>query len=163
MAMRNIVKEGDSVLAKKCHPVVKFDERLSILIDDMKETLENANGVGLAAPQVGVLRRVVVINIPEMNVDVELVNPEIIEQSGNQEEVEGCLSCPNEWGVTKRPMKVTVKAYDRKGEEFTINGEGLLARCLCHELDHLDGTLYPDVADRMLSDEEYEEYMESDD
>lgn len=154
MAMRNIVKEGDNVLAKKCHPVVKFDERLSILIDDMKETLENANGVGLAAPQVGVLRRVVVINIPEIDVDIELVNPEIIEQSGNQEEMEGCLSCPNEWGITKRPMKVTVKAYDRKGEEFTISGEGLLARCLCHELDHLDGVLFKERTIRMVDESE---------
>ncbi len=154
MATRNIVTEGDSVLAKKCHQIVKFDDRLAMLIDDMKETLEEANGVGLAAPQVGVLRRVVVINIPELDVDLELVNPEIIEQSGVQEEMEGCLSCPNEWGITSRPMFVTVKAYDRNGEEFTVKGEGLLARCLCHELDHLDGVLFKERTIRMLDESE---------
>ncbi len=154
MAIRNIVTEGDSVLAKKCHQVVKFDDRLAMLIDDMKETLEQANGVGLAAPQVGILRRVVVINIPELDVDLELVNPEIIEQSGVQEEMEGCLSCPNEWGITNRPMFVTVKAYDRNGEEFTVEGEGLLARCLCHELDHLDGVLFKERTIRMLDESE---------
>ena len=152
MAIRNIVTEGDNVLAKKCHQIVKFDDRLAMLIDDMKETLEEANGVGLAAPQVGVLRRVVVINIPELDVDLELVNPEIIEQSGVQEEMEGCLSCPNEWGITSRPMFVTVKAYDRNGEEFTVEGEGLLARCLCHELDHLDGVLFKERTIRMLDE-----------
>ncbi|MEE0264166.1 MAG: peptide deformylase [Acutalibacteraceae bacterium] len=155
MAIRNIVTEGDSVLAKKCHQIVKFDDRLAMLIDDMKETLEQANGVGLAAPQVGVLRRVVVINIPELDVELELVNPEIIEQSGVQEEMEGCLSCPNEWGITSRPMFVTVKAYDRNGEEFTVKGEGLLARCLCHELDHLDGVLFKERTIRMLDESDF--------
>lgn len=154
MAIRNIVKEGDAVLGKKCHYVTKFDDRLSMLIDDMKETLAQANGVGLAAPQVGVLRRVVVINIPEENVELELVNPEIIQQSGNQEEVEGCLSCPNEWGITKRPMFVTVKAFDRNGKEFTVKGEGLVARCFCHELDHLDGVLFKERTIKMIDPSE---------
>ncbi|MEE1057080.1 MAG: peptide deformylase [Acutalibacteraceae bacterium] len=154
MAIRNIVKEGDDVLKKKCHYVTKFDDRLAMLIDDMKETLAQANGVGLAAPQVGVLRRVVVISIPEENVELELVNPEIIQQSGNQEEVEGCLSCPNQWGVTKRPMFVTVKAFDRNGKEFTVKGEGLVARCFCHELDHLDGILFKERTIKMIDPSE---------
>lgn len=154
MAIRNIVKEGDDVLNKKCHYVTKFDDRLAMLIDDMKETLAQANGVGLAAPQVGVLRRVVVISIPEEDVELELVNPEIIQQSGNQEEVEGCLSCPNQWGVTKRPMFVTVKAFDRNGKEFTVKGEGLVARCFCHELDHLDGVLFKERTIKMIDPSE---------
>lgn len=154
MAIRNIVKEGDSILTKKCHYVTKFDDRLATLIDDMKETLEKAGGVGLAGPQVGVLRRVVIVSIPEMEAEYEFVNPEIIEQSGNQEEVEGCLSCPNEWGVTKRPMFVTVKAFDRNGNEFTVKGEGLVARCFCHELDHLDGVLFKQRTIRMLDPSE---------
>ena len=154
MAIRNIVKEGDDVLNKKCHYVTKFDDRLAMLIDDMKETLAQANGVGLAAPQVGILRRVVVINIPEEDVELELVNPEIIQQSGNQEEVEGCLSCPNQWGVTKRPMFVTVKAFDRNGKEFTVKGEGLVARCFCHELDHLDGILFKERTIKMIDPSE---------
>lgn len=151
MAIRNIVKEGDSVLHKKCHYVTKFDDRLAMLIDDMKETLTQAGGVGLAAPQVGVIRRVVVVDIPEIEASYELVNPEIIEQSGNQEETEGCLSCPNEWGVTRRPMFVTVKAFDRNGKEFTVKGEGLLARCFCHEIDHLDGILFKERTIKMVN------------
>lgn len=154
MAIRNIVKEGDSVLSKKCHYVTKFDDRLAMLIDDMKETLAQANGVGLAAPQVGVLRRVVIINIPEEDVELELINPEIIQQSGSQEEVEGCLSCPNQWGITKRPMFVKVKAFDRNGKEFTVKGEGLVARCFCHELDHLDGVIFKERTIKMIDPSE---------
>ncbi len=157
MAIRNIVKEGDKVLTKKCHPVTKFDERLSILIDDMKETLALANGIGLAAPQVGVLRRVVVISIPEKEIDLELVNPEIIEQDGLQEEMEGCLSCPHQWGIVQRPMTVTVKAFDRYGKEFTVKGEELLARCLCHEIDHLDGILFNTKVIRVIPASEVED------
>ena len=157
MAIRNIVKEGDKVLTKKCHPVTKFDERLSILIDDMKETLALANGIGLAAPQVGVLRRVVVISIPEKEIDLELVNPEIIEQDGLQEEMEGCLSCPHQWGIVQRPMTVTVKAFDRYGKEFTVTGKELLARCLCHELDHLDGILFNTKVIRVIPASEVED------
>lgn len=154
MATRNIVTEGDSILTKKCHYVTKFDQRLATLIDDMKETLAKANGVGLAAPQVGVLRRVVVISIPEQEVDLELVNPEIIEQSGQQDGIEGCLSCPNQWGMVKRPLKVTAKALDRNGKEFTVTGEGLLARCICHELDHLEGIIFKTRAERMVDPSE---------
>ena len=157
MAIRNIVKEGDSVLTKKCHTVTKFDQRLSILIDDMKDTLAQANGIGLAGPQVGVLRCVVVISIPEQEIDLELVNPEIIEQSGLQEEMEGCLSCPHQWGIVQRPMEVTVKAFDRYGKEFTVKGEGLLARCLCHELDHLDGILFNTKVIRVIPASEVED------
>ena len=142
MALREIVKEGDDVLTKKCRKVEKFDSRLEMIIDDMIETLHQANGVGLAAPQVGILRRVVVIEVdPEQGV-IELVNPEIIETSGKQVGLEGCLSLPGKWGIASRPLRVTVKAQNRKGEEFTISGEHLLARAFCHEIDHLDGILF---------------------
>ncbi|MCI7085304.1 MAG: peptide deformylase [bacterium] len=159
MAIRQIVKEGDDVLTKKCREVVKFDDRLAMILDDMTETLHLANGVGLAAPQVGILRRIVVVDVGEG--PIELVNPVIIEQSGEQEGLEGCLSCPGEWGITKRPMNVTVKAFDRKGKEFTVSGEGLLAKAFCHELDHLEGVLYKQIAIRMVSPEELEEIEEN--
>ncbi|MGN0454266.1 MAG: peptide deformylase [Ruminococcus sp.] len=159
MAIRQIVKEGDDVLTKKCREVVKFDDRLAMILDDMTETLHLANGVGLAAPQVGILRRIVVVDVGEG--PIELVNPVIIEQSGEQEGLEGCLSCPGEWGITKRPMNVTVKAFDRKGKEFTVSGEGLLAKAFCHELDHLEGILYKQIAIRMVSPEELEEIEEN--
>ena len=158
MALREIVKEGDDVLTKKCRKVEKFDSRLEMIIDDMIETLHQANGVGLAAPQVGILRRVVVIEVdPEQGV-IELVNPEIIETSGKQVGLEGRLSLPGKWGIASRPLRVTVKAQNRKGEEFTISGEHLLARAFCHEIDHLDGILYNTVADRMLTPQEIELY-----
>ena len=158
MALREIVKEGDDVLTKKCRKVEKFDSRLEMIIDDMIETLHQANGVGLAAPQVGILRRVVVIEVdPEQGV-IELVNPEIIETSGKQVGLEGCLSLPGKWGIASRPLRVTVEAQNRKGEEFTISGEHLLARAFCHEIDHLDGILYNTVADRMLTPQEIELY-----
>lgn len=155
MAIRQIVKEGDDILTKKCRTVEKFDARLAMLIDDMIETLHTAQGVGLAAPQVGILRRVVVIDVGEG--PIELVNPVIIESSGEQEGLEGCLSLPGQWGITKRPMHVTVKAQDRNGKEFTVSGEELLAKAFCHELDHLDGILYKQIAIRMVSPEELEE------
>lgn len=154
MAIRQIVKEGDDVLTKKCREVVKFDDRLFTLLDDMKETLELAQGVGLAAPQVGILRRVVIIDVGEG--PIELINPVIIDKSGVQEGLEGCLSCPGEWGITKRPMNVTVKAQDRHGKEFTMSGEGLLAKAFCHELDHLDGIIYKQIAIRMVRPDELE-------
>lgn len=154
MALRNIVKKGDPVLEKKCRVVEKFDDRLTVLIDDMIETLHDSGGVGLAAPQVGILKRVVVIDIGEGV--IELVNPQIIKQSGEQREIEGCLSCPDEWGITKRPMNVTVKAQDRNGKEFTVSGSGLLAKAFCHELDHLDGILFLSKIIRRVSPEELE-------
>lgn len=140
MAIRNIVKEGDEILSKVCRPVEKFDEKLAVLLDDMAETLKKADGCGLAAPQVGVLRRVCIVDVGEGV--IELINPQIVGQSGVQEGMEGCLSCPGDWGITRRPKKVKVTAQDRNGKEFTIRGEDLLARALCHEIDHLDGILF---------------------
>lgn len=140
MALRNIVKLGDPVLNKNSRVVEKFDERLAVLIDDMIETLYKENGVGLAAVQVGVLRRVVVIDVGEGV--MELVNPEITFTEGEQREQEGCLSLPGKWGTTVRPMKVQVKAQDRSGKWQVFTGEGLKARAFCHELDHLDGILF---------------------
>lgn len=155
MAIRQIVKEGDPVLTKKCRPVEKFDDRLAQLIDDMAETLHLANGVGLAAPQVGILRRVVIIDVGEGV--IELINPKIIAFSGEQESLEGCLSCPGEWGITRRPDYVKVKAQDRNGKEFTVDGKELLAKAFCHEIDHLDGIIYKQKAIRMLTPQEIEE------
>lgn len=140
MALRNVVKVGDPVLTKKCRTVEKFDERLSVLIDDMFETMYAANGVGLAAPQVGLLKRVVVIDVGDG--PIELVNPEITMQEGEQREQEGCLSLPGKYGTTVRPKKVQVKAQDRQGKWHVYTGEDLKARCFCHELDHLDGIMF---------------------
>ena len=156
MAILNILKDGDETLRRHCRPVEKITPRITRLLDDMKATLHKANGVGLAAPQVGVLRRVCIVEC-EPGELIELINPEIIEMSGEQEEVEGCLSVPGRWGITKRPAKVTVRALDRKGNSFTVNGEGLLARALCHEIDHLDGVIFYDKCVRMLSPDEIEE------
>lgn len=144
MAMREIIKFGDEVLRKKCRPVTNFDERLASLLDDLAETLEKSEGVGLAAPQIGILRRVAVVNIRDKRGTIELVNPEIVEEKGLQVGNEGCLSAPNEWCEVERPNRVLVKAFDRYGKEFTISGTELLARALCHEIDHLDGILFTD-------------------
>jgi len=162
MALRNILTVGDPTLNKKCRPYTEFGPRLHELLDDMKETLFLADGVGLAAPQVGILRRAVVVietNHPEEEEDMvlELVNPEIIASEGTQTGTEGCLSLPDECGIVTRPMVVTVRAQDRNGNFFEYTGEGLTARCFCHELDHLDGILYPERADRMLTAEELQE------
>ena len=140
MAVRNIVKMGDPMLNKVSRPVEKFDEKLHILLDDMAETMRLADGCGLAAVQVGILRRVCIVDAGDGL--VELINPKIVGQSGKQEECEGCLSCPNTWGVTSRPMSVIVEAYDRNGNKFRIKGEDLKARAFCHEIDHLDGVLF---------------------
>ncbi|MBQ6265118.1 MAG: peptide deformylase [Clostridia bacterium] len=140
MALRNIVKVGDPILAKKSRPVEKFDDRLHTLLDDMKQTMYSANGVGLAAVQVGVLRRIVVIDCGDGY--LELINPEITERSGRQLEEEGCLSLPGESGVTLRPETVRLKAQDRNGKWHVYKAEGLKARCFCHETDHLDGVLF---------------------
>ena len=159
MALRNIVTVGDSVLTKVSRPVTKFDRRLHQLLDDMTETLEDAGGVGLAAPQVGILRRVVVVDTGEDGI-LELVNPEIIAQSGEQTGLEGCLSVPGEYGIVTRPNEVTVRAQDRDGNWFEAEGEGLIARCFCHELAHLEGQLYTAVAERMLTQEELQAMTE---
>ena len=153
MALRKILTQGDPALAKTCRPVEKFDRKLHDLLDDMKETLANAGGVGLAAPQVGILRRVVVVVDAEENM-VELVNPEIIGQSGEQDGWEGCLSVPGKYGWVRRPDFVTVRAQDREGNAFEVSGEELVARCFCHELEHLDGHLFVERADRLYSPEE---------
>ena len=142
MALREVVQIGDEILRKKSKPVTVFDKKLEDLIDDMWQTMYANNGMGLASVQVGVLKRVVVMNVNEMK--LELVNPEIISFSGSDIEQEGCLSCGKIKGDVKRPMTVTVKAQDRYGYEFTITGEKYLARCLCHEIDHLDGILFVD-------------------
>ena len=154
MALRLIVKEGDSILEKPCRKVEVFDEKIHRLLDDMADTMYAANGVGLAAIQVGVLRRVVVIDTDDEL--IELINPEIIETSGIQEDREGCLSCPNKWGIVKRPQKVKLRALDRFGKSQIYTATGLTARCFCHECDHLDGILFLDKVERMLSPEELE-------
>ena len=139
MALRNIVKVGDDILKKKCREVTVFDDKLWVLLDDMLETMREANGVGLAAPQVGILRRVVVIDVGDGL--IELINPVITSMRGKQREVEGCLSAPGQWGFVTRPAKVKVTALNRYGKEFKIEGTELLARALCHEIDHLNGTV----------------------
>lgn len=167
MAIRNILTVGEPTLNKVCRPYTEFGPRLHALLDDMRETLIKADGVGLAAPQVGVLRRAVLVietNHAEDEDDsfLELINPEIIASEGEQTGEEGCLSLPGECGIVTRPMVVTVRAQDRNGNSFEYTGEGLTARCFCHELDHLDGVLYPQRADRMLTEEELMEYAEED-
>ena len=161
MARRNILTKEDPALYKKCRPVTEFNPRLHQLLDDMKETLSQENGVGLAAPQVGVLRRVVIVletNVPEGEEEymIELVNPEISESSGEQFGAEGCLSVPEEYGLVRRPMHVKVRAQDRNGESFEVEGEGLTARCFCHEIDHLEGIIFTSKCERMLTKEELE-------
>ena len=153
MAIRNIVTIDDPVLRKKSRPVVNFDEKLWTLLDDMKETLKKADGAGLAAVQVGILRRAVIVDVGDGK-PLELINPEIVETSGEQEGQEGCLSLPGEWGVVRRPEFVRVRAQNRKGQWCMYKGEGLKARCFCHEIDHLDGIVFTDRAKRMLTDEE---------
>ena len=157
MALRKIVLQGDEILTKVCRPVTRFDERLHELLDDMKETLVQANGVGLAAPQVGILRRVVVVMTDEEEI-LELINPEILYTEGEQTGPEGCLSVPGKTGMVTRPYFVRVKAQDRSGEWFEAEGEELIARCFCHELEHLDGHLYTEHIDHFLTDEELMAY-----
>ncbi len=161
MAIMNIVKDGDEVLRKNSRPVTEITPRIIRLLDDMIDTLHDSGGVGLAAPQVGVLRRIALVEV-EPGELIELINPVIISKKGKQEELEGCLSVPGKWGITKRPRQVTVKALDRNGEEFSVTGEDLLARALCHEIDHLDGTLFYDKAIHMLTKEELAELQEED-
>ena len=152
--IRKIVKLGDDVLRKQSKPMQKFDLRLWLLLRDMADTLYKADGVGLAAPQVGILRRVVVVDTGDGL--VELINPEIIAREGEQAGAEGCLSLPGRQGYVVRPQKVTVRALDRKGKPFEITAEGLKARAFCHEIDHLDGVLYIDVMDHEIFDEDKE-------
>lgn len=159
MAYRKVLLFGDETLKKHCRTVTDFNDRLAQLLDDLRDTLSTHDGVGLAAPQVGVLRRCVVVletNVGEGEEPylIELVNPEIIESSGEQCGAEGCLSLPGEYGMVTRPDVVRVRAQNRRGEYFEVTGEGLTARCFCHEIDHLDGVLFTERAERMLTDEE---------
>ena len=154
MGLRKILTDKDPALHKVCRPVEKFDGRLHKLLDDMKETLADANGVGLAAPQVGILRRVVLVDTGDEV--LELINPSLLETSGEQVGAEGCLSVPGKYGLVKRPNYAKVRAQDRYGNWFEAEGEELIARCFCHELDHLDGILYTEVMERFLTEEELE-------
>lgn len=158
MAILNIVEEGDEVLRKRSREVTEITPRILMLLDDMTETLHKAEGAGLAAVQVGVLRRIVLVEA-EPGQLYELINPRIVASEGEQCEVEGCLSLPGQWGYTRRPAKVTVEALDRTGKTFTVTGEGLLARALCHELDHLDGVLFKDQAVHMMTKKEIKEFF----
>lgn len=158
MAIRTILTHGDPALSKMCHPVTRFDEKLANLLDDLKETLDNAKGMGLAAPQVGILRRAVIV-VLEDNSMLELVNPEILAQEGEQAGWEGCLSLPGMWGNVKRPAWVRVRAQNRRGEWFEVEGTDLTARCFCHELGHLDGQMYDELTDRLYTSEELDEIL----
>lgn len=161
MAIRNIRVDGDDILRKKCKPVKEMTPRLKELIADMFETMYDADGVGLAGPQVGILKRLCVIDTGEEGEKVALINPEIIKAEGEQEGGEGCLSIPEKLGIVKRPYYVTVKALDEDMNEVEIEAEGFFARAICHELDHLDGVLYKDLAEGdLMSAEEFAEYME---
>ena len=154
MGLRKILTDREPALHKVCRQVTAFDKKLHKLLDDMKETLEEANGVGLAAPQVGILRRVVIVDTGEEI--LELINPSLLETDGEQEGAEGCLSVPGRYGIVKRPYYAKVRAQDRDGNWFEAEGEEIIARCFCHELDHLDGILYTEVMERFLTDEELE-------
>lgn len=158
MALRNILTVEEPVLHKTARPVTRFDAHLGELLDDMRQTLTNAGGVGLAAPQIGILRRVVVVD--DDGELIELINPEILETSGEQDGMEGCLSVPGRYGMVKRPEFVRLRAQDRDGNWFEAEGEGLTARCFAHECDHLDGHIYTERAYHMLTDEEMAELEE---
>ena len=155
MAIRTIREKGDPCLTKVCRPVTEFNARLHQLLDDMADTLAEAGGVGLAAPQVGILRRVCIVEDAQGEI-IELINPEIIKTEGEQTGLEGCLSVPGKYGIVTRPMVVRVRAQDRYGTEFEVEDEELTARCFCHEIDHLEGVVFTSRADRMLTDEELE-------
>ena len=158
--IRKILQKDDPVLHKVCHPVTKFDGKLAGLLEDLTATLEHANGQGLAAPQIGILRRVCVV-MDQDETYLELVNPQIVEQEGEQEGFEGCLSVPGRWGMVKRPMKVRVRAQDRNGNFFETEGEEVVARCFCHETEHLDGHLFTEHTDKLYTTEELDELLAS--
>lgn len=158
MALRRIVLQGDECLTKVCRPVTDFNKRLHILIDDMTETLLESGGVGLAAPQVGVLRRVCVVQNEDDEI-IELINPEIVYTEGEQTGLEGCLSVPGQYGVVTRPEVVRVRAQDRNGDFFEVEDSDLTARCFCHEIEHLDGHLFVEHTDHLMSDEELQEFI----
>lgn len=159
MSIRPILTDNAPELIKKCHAVTSFNERLHDLLEDLKQTLTDANGAGLAAPQIGILRRVAIV-ADDDDTYLEMINPVIVEQEGEQEGFEGCLSVPGQWGVVTRPMKVTVCAQDRTGKEFTLQREGITARCFCHEIEHLDGQLFTAHTDRLYSSGELDQLLE---
>ena len=159
MGLRKILTDKEPALHKVCKPVTSFDKKLHKLLDDMRETLEEAQGVGLAAPQVGILRRVVIVDTGEEI--LELVNPVIVETDGEQVGMEGCLSVPGRYGIVKRPYYAKVRAQDRYGDWYEAEGEELIGRCFCHELDHLDGIVYTQIMERFLTEEELEAMEES--
>ena len=156
MAIRKIVKEGDTVLNKKCRPVEKFDERFQLLVDDMIDTLRDSGGVGLAAPQIGILRRVFIMILEENGEPIVAVNPEIVKTAGKIRDVEGCLSVPNKWGYVTRPKTVVLRAQDRNGEFYEAKLKELGARCACHENDHLDGHLFTELVEEYYVPEKEE-------
>ena len=160
MALRTILTDKDPVLRKVSRPVTNFDGRIHDLLDDLKETLDHAGGAGLAAPQLGILRRCVVV-VDENDRMLELVNPEIVERSEEiQDGFEGCLSVPGMWGMVQRPMRVKVRAQDRNGKTFEAEGTGIVARCFCHEIDHLDGHIFTELTDHLYSQEELDDLLE---
>ena len=155
MGLRKILTTKDPALHKVCKPVTAFDEKLHKLLDDMRETLIDSNGVGLAAPQVGILRRIFLVDVGlDGEQIIEFINPEILETEGEQEGAEGCLSVPGKYGLVRRPYWVKVRAQDRNGDWFEVEGEELIGRCFCHEYDHLDGIVYTEVMERFLTQEE---------
>ena len=160
MAIKTIVTQGDERLSKKCHAITDFNQRLWDLLEDMRDTLIDSQGVGLAAPQIGILRRVVLVINDEEEI-MELINPEIIDTDGEQTGPEGCLSVPGKFGMVTRPYYVKVKAQDRFGNWFEAEGEELTGRCFCHEIEHLDGHLYVEHIDHYLSEKELREYLEA--
>ena len=157
--IKKILQKEDPALHKVCHPVTNFDRKLAGLLDDLTATLKDAQGLGLAAPQIGILRRVCVVMDDDESF-LELVNPEIVSQEGEQEGFEGCLSLAGRYGIVKRPMKVKVKAQNRRGEVVEYEREGVTARCFCHEIEHLDGHMYYEKTDRLFTEEEVDEMLQ---
>lgn len=159
MAKKTIIQKGDPILTKKCHPVTLFDKKLHTLLNDMEDTLLSAGGAGLAAPQIGILRRVALV-IDANDQILELINPELVETSGEQDGLEGCLSVSGMYGYVTRPMEATVRAQDRNGETFRVSGAGIVARCFCHELEHLDGHLFDEHTDRLYNERQLDAILE---
>ncbi len=153
MAIRNILRDSDPILHKPCRPVTDFNERLWQLLDDMADTLHDSGGVGLAGPQVGMLRRLFIMDLDDGKGVIECINPKIIARKGTQEGEEGCLSSPGEWGIVARPREVICQAQDRHGNPITVRGEDLKARCICHECDHLDGILFKERATKLMKEQ----------
>lgn len=160
MAIRNVVTKENEQLRKKSREIVGFDEKLHTLLDDMYDTMMNLDGVGIAAPQVGILRKVAIVQIDDEN-KYELVNPYITRKEGESQGLEGCLSCPNQWGLVTRPETIDVTYWDRNGKEINMTASGFLSRAIQHEMDHLNGVLFIDIVDKFLDENELEEYMNS--